>query len=101
LKELLSDRLVEILIANPSKLHFVQEVLHGDLQRLNYDLCYVHTPYPKLNCIALFVPLKQISANLHNFFVDLHACRISHGEQILFLGAMSNSTPINSDKLLT
>jgi hypothetical protein len=29
-----SDRLIEILIANPSKLHFEQEVLRGDLQRL-------------------------------------------------------------------
>jgi hypothetical protein len=25
-------------MVNPSKLHFGQEVLHGDLQRLNYDL---------------------------------------------------------------
>jgi hypothetical protein len=30
--------LIEILIANPSKLHFGQEMLHGDLQRLDYDL---------------------------------------------------------------
>jgi hypothetical protein len=33
-----SDRLIEILIGNPSKLHFAQEVLYGDLQRLGYDL---------------------------------------------------------------
>jgi hypothetical protein len=31
LKELWSDRLIEILIPNPSKLHFGQEVLHGDI----------------------------------------------------------------------
>jgi hypothetical protein len=30
LKELCSDRLIEILILNPSILHFGQEVLHGD-----------------------------------------------------------------------
>jgi hypothetical protein len=38
LNELWSDRLIEILIANPSKLHFKQEVIHGDLQRWYYDL---------------------------------------------------------------
>jgi hypothetical protein len=43
LNELLSDGLIEILIANSSKLHFRQEVLHGDLQRLNYDLDDIHT----------------------------------------------------------
>jgi hypothetical protein len=31
---LLSVRLIEIFIAIPSKLHFGQEVLHDDLQRL-------------------------------------------------------------------
>jgi hypothetical protein len=41
--ELWSDRLIEILIANPSKLYFGQEVLHGDLKRLYYDLGDMHT----------------------------------------------------------
>jgi hypothetical protein len=41
--ELWSDRLIEILIANPSKLYFGQEVLHGDLKRLDYDLGDMHT----------------------------------------------------------
>jgi hypothetical protein len=35
--------LIEILMANPSKLHFGQEVLHGDLQRLYYDLDDMNT----------------------------------------------------------
>jgi hypothetical protein len=35
LNELWSDRLIENLIPNPSKLHFGQEVLHGDLQTLH------------------------------------------------------------------
>jgi hypothetical protein len=43
LNELWSDRLVEILIANPSRLHFGQEVLHGDPQKLDYDLGDMHT----------------------------------------------------------
>jgi hypothetical protein len=43
-----SDRLIEILIANPSKLHFGQEVLHCDLQGLEYDMCGMHTPYPNI-----------------------------------------------------
>jgi hypothetical protein len=96
LKELWSDRLLAHLIANPSKLKYGQEILHGDLQRLYYDLGYLHTPYPnieedmeftrvliikknwrktevrELNCIALFGPLKQILADLHNF------CRFAH-----------------------
>jgi hypothetical protein len=43
LNELWSDRLIEIIIANPSKFRFGQEVLHGDLKRLNYDLGVMHT----------------------------------------------------------
>jgi hypothetical protein len=48
LKELWWDRLIEILIANPSKLHFGQEVLYGDLQRLDYDMGDMHIPYPNI-----------------------------------------------------
>jgi hypothetical protein len=43
LNELWSDRLIEMLIANPSKLSFGQEVLHADLQRMYYDLRDMHT----------------------------------------------------------
>jgi hypothetical protein len=43
LNELWSDRLIEILIIIPSRLHFGQKVLHGDLQRLDYDLGGMHT----------------------------------------------------------
>jgi hypothetical protein len=42
LNELWSDRLIKILITNPSKLHFEQKVLHGDLQRLYYHLGDLH-----------------------------------------------------------
>jgi hypothetical protein len=38
LNELWSDRLIKILIANPSNLHFGQEVLYGDIKRLYCDL---------------------------------------------------------------
>jgi hypothetical protein len=38
LTQLWSDRLLEILIANPSKLHFGQGLSNGDFQRLDYDL---------------------------------------------------------------
>jgi hypothetical protein len=38
LRELWSDRLIAILTANPSKLYFGHEALHGDLQGLDYDL---------------------------------------------------------------
>jgi hypothetical protein len=48
LNELLSIRLIEILIANQSRLHFGQEVLHGDLQGLEYDLGDMHILAPKI-----------------------------------------------------
>jgi hypothetical protein len=38
LKELWSDRQIEILISNAPELHFGQGLLHGDLHRLYYDL---------------------------------------------------------------
>jgi hypothetical protein len=43
LKELWSDRIIGILIPNTPELHFGQRVLHGDLQRLDYDLGDMHT----------------------------------------------------------
>jgi hypothetical protein len=45
LKELWSDRLLETLVANASKLHFGQGLLHGDLQGLYYGMGYRHIPY--------------------------------------------------------
>jgi hypothetical protein len=45
LKELWSDRLLKTLAANPSKLHFGQGLLHGDIQRFYYGLGDRHTPY--------------------------------------------------------
>jgi hypothetical protein len=48
LNKLWADRLIEILIANPSKLHFGQEVLHADLQRLDCDLGDINTPTPQI-----------------------------------------------------
>jgi hypothetical protein len=41
---LCSDRLIEILIANPSKLHFGQEVPHCDIPALDYYLGDIQTP---------------------------------------------------------
>jgi hypothetical protein len=48
LKELWSDRLIENLISNAPKLHFRQGLLHGELQRLYYDLGDRHIPYPNI-----------------------------------------------------
>jgi hypothetical protein len=72
-------------------------VLHGDLQRFDYDLGDLHTPYSngeedmeftkvligkqkleenfrvwELNCIALFGPVKQILLDINKF------CRFAH-----------------------
>jgi hypothetical protein len=63
LNELWSDKLIEILIANPSKLHFEQEVIHGDLHRLDYDLGDMHTLTPKINEDIEFQ--KGINAKLY------------------------------------
>jgi hypothetical protein len=43
LNELWSDMLIEILIANISKLHFGQQVPRCDLQILDYDLGDMNT----------------------------------------------------------
>jgi hypothetical protein len=43
LNELWSDRLIEILIANPSKLHFGQKVFYDNLQGLDYYLSDINT----------------------------------------------------------
>jgi hypothetical protein len=40
--------LIAILIANPSKLQFGQEVLHDDLQGLYYDLDDLDTLTPQM-----------------------------------------------------
>jgi hypothetical protein len=48
LTELWLDKLIKILITNPSKIHFGSEVLDGDLQGLYYDLGDMHTPYPNI-----------------------------------------------------
>jgi hypothetical protein len=46
--ELWSDRLLETLAANSSKLHFGQGLLHGDLQIFYYCLGDRHTLYPNI-----------------------------------------------------
>jgi predicted sugar kinase len=48
LVELWSDRLLETLVANPSRLHFGRGLPHGDLQRLFYGLGVRKTPYPNI-----------------------------------------------------
>jgi hypothetical protein len=48
LTELWSDRLLEILIPNAPELHFGQGLLHGHLQRLDYDLYDRYTLTPKI-----------------------------------------------------
>jgi hypothetical protein len=48
LKELWSDGLIEILIPNASELYFGQGLIHGSLQRLDYDLSDRYSLTPKI-----------------------------------------------------
>jgi hypothetical protein len=54
LKELWSDRLIEILIPNAPELHFGQGLLHDDLQRLDYSLGDMKTLTLKIKKILNF-----------------------------------------------
>jgi hypothetical protein len=64
LKELWSDRLIEILIANQSKFYFGQEVLHCDIQGLYYDLSDMHTPYPNIEEDIKFIKVLIVKQKL-------------------------------------
>jgi hypothetical protein len=67
LNELWSDRLIEILIANPSKLHFEQEVFHCDLQGLEYDLGDMHRLNPQVKEDIEFQRGVNVKVNLGEF----------------------------------
>jgi hypothetical protein len=67
LNELWLDRLFEILTANPSKLQFEQEVLHGDLQGLYYDLGNMNTLTLKIKEDIEFQRGKIIELKLKHF----------------------------------
>jgi hypothetical protein len=72
LNELWSDRLIEILIANSSKLHFGQEVLHGDLQKLDYDLSDIHTLNLKIKEYIEFQIGINVKLNPGRFFLSVN-----------------------------
>jgi hypothetical protein len=73
LKELWSHRLLDILIANASKLHFRQEVLHCDIQGLYYDLGDMHTPYPNIEEDMKFIKVLIVKKKLEGNFASLGA----------------------------
>jgi hypothetical protein len=64
LTALWSDWLLETLVSNPSKLHFRQEVLHGDIQRSVYDLGDMHTPYPNIEEDMKFIKVLIVKQKL-------------------------------------
>jgi hypothetical protein len=64
LNGLWSDRLLEILTPNALELHFGQGLLHGDLQRLYYDLGDRSTLTPKIKEDIKF--LKGLSVKLNS-----------------------------------
>jgi hypothetical protein len=81
LKELWSDRLIEIIILNAPELHFGQELLHGDLQRLDYDLGdrYILTPKIKEDIEFLIgLSIKLDSGKSSSLKIELisHVCTL-------------------------
>jgi hypothetical protein len=68
LQELWSDRLIEILIPNPSMLHFRQEVLHDDLKRLYSGLGDRHTPYLNIEEDMEFTIVLIVKQKLENLY---------------------------------
>jgi hypothetical protein len=68
LKELRSDRLIKILILNAPELQFGQGLLHGDLQRLYYDLCDRHIPYPNIEEDIEFTTVLIVKQKLEEIF---------------------------------
>jgi hypothetical protein len=67
LNEFWSDRLIEILIANPSKLRFGQDVFHGDLQRLENNLGDMHTLTLKIKGDIVFQRGIAVKLNPREF----------------------------------
>jgi hypothetical protein len=70
LKELWSDRLIEILIPNPSMLNFEQEVLHGDLQILYYSLGNSNTLYLNIEEDMKFTKVIIVKQKLEEIFLS-------------------------------
>jgi hypothetical protein len=68
LKELWSDRLIEILISNAPELYFGQVLLHGDLQGLYYDLGDRHIPYPNIEEDMEFPKVLIVKQKLEEIF---------------------------------
>jgi hypothetical protein len=68
LTELWSARLLETLVANPSKLHFGQTIFHDDLKRLYYSLGDRHTPYLNIEEDMEFTKVLTVKQKLEEIF---------------------------------
>jgi hypothetical protein len=94
--------------AYPLELNFGQEVIHSDLQFLNYDLVDIHKLTPKIQEVMKFqrwlivkVILEKFPSlkiglyssvwsheintfQAQDFFADFHTCRTTYEEHFLF-----------------
>jgi hypothetical protein len=68
LVELWLDRLLETLVANPSKLHLGQGLLYGDLQGLHYCMGDMHTRYPNIEEDMEFTIVLIVKQKLEEIF---------------------------------
>jgi hypothetical protein len=71
LNKLLSDMLIETLVANPSELYFGQEVLYCDIQRLYYELNDMYIPYPNIEEDMEFIKVLIVNKKLEENFSSL------------------------------
>jgi hypothetical protein len=69
LKELWSDRLLETLVPNPSKLCFGQGLLYFDIQRLYYGLDDRHTPYLNIEEDMEFTIVLIVKQKLDEIYI--------------------------------
>jgi hypothetical protein len=75
--ELRSDRLLETLVANPSKLHLGQGLLHGYIQRLYYGMGDRNTSYPNIEEDMEFLKVLIVKQKLEEIFLSLKLSRFA------------------------
>jgi hypothetical protein len=75
LTELCSHSLIATLIVNPPGIHFGQEVIHGELQYLHYDLVDMNKLSPRIQEVLSESPSLDTKSNSSVQFFFYKSCR--------------------------